>query len=229
MPRFLLTAGNTREAIDLVRDWGNIFTGNTGFGIAQALTAVGEVDLLTSNATHLQHRQPQLSSWGFRSHADLRALLQERMTTQHYDAVFMSAAVADYRPSGAFEVVERRDQPDGTQTWTVRHAQAGKVKSHYREMAILGQRTEKLVDLFRTAWNFRGLLVKFKLEVGLTPQELIRVAEASRRASGADYLVANTLDMVTGDRAGAYLLSDQSPQWIPRGDLPARLLSIVRK
>ncbi len=27
--RFLVTAGNTREMIDRVRDWGNIFTGNT--------------------------------------------------------------------------------------------------------------------------------------------------------------------------------------------------------
>ena len=39
-------------------------------------------------------------------------------------------------------------------------------------------------------------LVKFKLEVGLSREELIRVAEASRKSSGADYLVANTLDMV---------------------------------
>ena len=30
--RFLVTAGNTRERIDRVRDWGNIFTGNTGCG-----------------------------------------------------------------------------------------------------------------------------------------------------------------------------------------------------
>ena len=50
--RFLVTAGNTRERIDRVRDWGNIFTGNTGYGIATALAALGEVDLLTSNRAH---------------------------------------------------------------------------------------------------------------------------------------------------------------------------------
>ena len=42
--RFLVTAGNTREMIDRVRDWGNVFTGNTGFAIAQALAAHGEVE-----------------------------------------------------------------------------------------------------------------------------------------------------------------------------------------
>ena len=29
---FLVTAGSTREKIDQVRDWGNIFTGKTGVG-----------------------------------------------------------------------------------------------------------------------------------------------------------------------------------------------------
>ena len=38
--RVLITAGNTRERIDDVRDWGNIFSGNTGFGIAKALAQV---------------------------------------------------------------------------------------------------------------------------------------------------------------------------------------------
>ena len=57
---------------------------------------------------------------------------------------------------------------------------------------------QKIVDLFRTEWHHRGLLIKFKLEVGLTEDELKRVGEASRVASDADYLVANTLDMVTG-------------------------------
>ena len=40
--------------IDRVRDWGNIFTGNSGYEIAKALAeAGGDVDLLTSNRSHL--------------------------------------------------------------------------------------------------------------------------------------------------------------------------------
>src|SRR6478672_5348732 len=104
--RFLVTAGNTRERIDDVRDWGNIFTGNTGFAIAQALTKVGEVDLLTSNAAHLAqiHAEalPSFHGFPFRSHADLKSLLEQRVTSVAYDAIFMSAAVADYRPARTF-------------------------------------------------------------------------------------------------------------------------------
>jgi phosphopantothenoylcysteine synthetase/decarboxylase len=231
--RFLVTAGNTREKIDDVRDWGNIFTGNTGFAIAQSLSKVGEVDLLTSNEAHLArvHAEslPTLHAFEFHSHDELRSLLEQRMTNEKYDAVFMTAAVADYRPVRTFAVIEQKpaDQP-GQQQWLVQDVQAGKVKSTHKQIAILGEPTEKIIDLFRSAWNFKGVLVKFKLEVGLSPQELIAVGVASRIASGADYLVANTLEMVHGAEAGAYLLSDQPPEWIPRGQLAERLVRLVR-
>ena len=68
--RFLVTAGNTRERIDEVRDWGNIFTGNTGFRIARALSEVGDVDLLTSNRGHIAEGagQPSGVAAGSRGH-----------------------------------------------------------------------------------------------------------------------------------------------------------------
>lgn len=231
--RFLVTAGSTHEMIDTVRMWGNIFTGNTGLRIAKALAARGEVDLLTSNQVHVEQLAVEQSTpfrilaTRFNSHADLRASLQDRMMTTAYDAVFMSAAVSDYAPVRTFAVVSRQANPDGTEQWTVRDVQAAKVKSSHSAIAVLGERTEKLVDLFRTTWGHRGLLVKFKLEVGITADELIKIGDASRRSSGADYLVANTLAMVEGPNAGAYLLSDRAPEWVPRNELATRLVRLL--
>ena len=116
---------------------------------------------------------------------------------------------------------------DDREMWVVKDVQAGKVKSTHREIAILGEQAEKLVDLFRTEWKHAGLLVKFKLEVGISKDDLIQIGQMSRKSSGADYLVANTLDMVAGDRAGAYLLSDSGDEWVPRNDLPARLKRLL--
>src|SRR6266704_1673681 len=87
----------------------------------------------------------------------------------------------------------------GTQTWTVRNVDAAKIKSSHGRIAVLGRQTEKIVDLFRTQWRHEGLLFKFKLEVGISPEELIRAGQVSRKASGADYLLANTLEMVEGE------------------------------
>lgn len=228
--RFLVTAGNTREMIDRVRDWGNVFTGNTGYTIAKALTPFGHVDLLTSNRAHVTQAEADgIHAAPFTSHADLKDALGTMLARQKYDAIFMTAAVADYAPAGVFQVIDRKHAAsDGTETWTVRNVQAGKVKSTFAHIAVLGRPTEKLVDLFRNEWKHTGLLVKFKLEVGVAPDELIRIGQASRRASGADYLVANTLDMVTGDRAGAYVLSETGYEFVPRPHLAAWLAEIVR-
>jgi phosphopantothenoylcysteine synthetase/decarboxylase len=233
-PRFLVTAGNTREKIDAVRDWGNIFTGNTGFDIAQALARIGEVDLLTSNKAHIAAIESGLKTAhavrasSFGCHAELRGALAAMMARQTYDAVFMTAAVADYRPVRVYSVMERAKGPmPGEEIWRVRDAQAGKVKSSHREIAVLGEQTEKLVDLFRKEWKHAGLLFKFKLEVGISREELIRIGQASRAASGAEYLVANTLEMVQGDKPGALILSDGGEEWIARGELAARLAQVV--
>ncbi len=231
--RFLVTAGNTRERIDDVRDWGNIFTGNTGFAIAQALAEVGEVDLLSSNGRHLERLQTLSSPHaihgaGFVSHADLRRLLAERMITRTYDGIFMTAAVADYKPVRTYRIISRKVLSDGQERWIVEDVQAPKVPSTHDQITVMGQPTEKLVDLFRREWGYRGLLVKFKLEVGRTKEELIEIGRQSRLASGADYLVANTLEMVGGASAGAYLISESSVEWVPRDQLPQRLARLVR-
>lgn len=228
--RFLVTAGNTREKIDQVRDWGNIFSGNTGLRIAKALAQVGEVELLTSNRAHLAEltSEQRISASAFTDHAKLRGALTTLMARSTYDAIFMTAAVADYKPAGVFAIASREpgNEP-GTERWIVRNVQSDKIKSTHRAIAVCGAPTEKIIDLFRTEWKYSGLLVKFKLEVGISKDELIRIGQASRKASHAEYLVANTLDMVEGPDAGAFLLSDKGEEWVRRDDLPARLVRVV--
>ena len=164
------------------------------------------------------------------SHGELRGALAALMARNAYDAIFMTAAVADYKPAGVFAITSREPgERPGTERWVVRDVNAGKVKSSHNAIAFVGTPTEKLVDLFREEWKHRGLLVKFKLEVGVGKDELIRIGHASRKASGAEYLVANTLDVVQGPDAGAYLLSDAGEEWVRRDDLPARLVRLVHE
>ena len=90
--------------IDRVRDWGNIFTGNTGYEIAKALAdAGGDVDLLTSNRSHLAEvlhapRRPSgsLHAVAFTSHEQLKRELASLTAHQTYDAVLMTAAASTH-------------------------------------------------------------------------------------------------------------------------------------
>lgn len=232
LPRFLVTAGNTRERVDRVRAITNIFTGQTGLNIARALAGLGRVDLLTSNAAHLAGLadatpRGRLTGHAFDTHADLVRLLGQLMTRHTYAGVFMTAAVADYAPTGVYAIEKRQPARGGGERWLVREVSAGKVKSTHKLIAIAAKPTRKVVDLFRTRWNHRGLLVKFKLEVGIAAGELLRIAEASRVHSGADYIVANTLAMVSGRNAGAYLLGHGVQRWVPRADLPGVLAELA--
>jgi phosphopantothenoylcysteine synthetase/decarboxylase len=102
---------------------------------------------------------------------------------------------------------------------------AAKVKSDDPELWLRLVRAPKIVDQFRSDWKFRGTLVKFKLEVGVDEAELISIAERSRLKSGADLMVANTLE-----GAGEWaLLGAQTYDRIPRAALPTRLLDAIER
>ncbi len=99
------------------------------------------------------------------------------------------------------------------------------MKSDEPELWLRLVRAPKLIDLVRADWNFRGLLVKFKLEVGVEDARLLEIAERSRVHSAADLMVANTLEgagshAFLGPQGGAY-------QRVGRGDLAARLLDAL--
>jgi phosphopantothenoylcysteine synthetase/decarboxylase len=105
--------------------------------------------------------------------------------------------------------------------------QGSKVKSNEPELWLRLVRTPKLIDLMRSAWGFRGVLVKFKLEVGIGEADLREIAERSRRQSDADLMVANTLEdagnwALLGPLAGTY-------QKIVRSDLDTRLLDELER
>jgi phosphopantothenoylcysteine synthetase/decarboxylase len=104
---------------------------------------------------------------------------------------------------------------------------AGKVKSDEPELWLRLVRTTKIVDQIRGPWGFKGLLVKFKLEVGVTTEKLLEIAERSRAQSAADLMVANTLDesgrcAYLGPVGGGF-------EKVTREDLAPRLLETLER
>src|SRR5579884_881414 len=152
-PHILVTAGPTREKIDKVRDWGNIFTGKTGLDLALAFLDLGAVTLLTSNLAHAEEYDGYYGKAGmlgvetFSTHTELQALLEERLTSgDRVDVAAMSAAVADYKPAGSYRIVERTAGAEGKEQWVVENVSAPKVKSTHERIAVVGEPTKKLID-----------------------------------------------------------------------------------
>lgn len=218
--KILITAGNTQSPIDRVRCITNIFSGRTGAAIATAALSRGhEVTLVTSRPDAID---PAVSSeWNgtwtvrpYRTFDDLQALLAEVIPGGMYDAVVHAAAVSDYSVTGVFSRGRGGEFSD---------VSAGKIKGAHPELWLRLEPTPKLVDRIRRDWAFSGTLVKFKLEVDVTDDELLAVAESSRLYSGADLMVANTLD---GMSEWAFVGAMEYVR-VRRPELPSELLNRV--
>lgn len=237
--RILVTAGNTHAMIDRVRCVTNIFSGQTGARIAvEAYKRGDRVYLLTSHpdAVEAPPDRPFFAPFWwlapYRTFEELEDQLRFAFRTEDYDAVIHCAAVSDYLSAGVYAPAAGTRFEPRSRTWhgggsppTLEDRGAGKVKSDEPELWLRLTRAPKLIDRVRTDWKFKGILVKFKLEVGISERELHEVAERSRAQSQADLMVANTLDgmhdwALLGPLGGDYVR-------IARKELPNQLLDAV--
>jgi phosphopantothenoylcysteine synthetase/decarboxylase len=235
--RVLVTGGNTLVPIDRVRCIGNVFRGRTGANIALEAHRRGHhVQLLTSDPTVLSAAETTLAPerWKlehYRTFDDLHEAMRRAIETNTVDVVIQSAAVSDYRVDGVFAPHADTRFLAETGAWEERHG-APPVMIDRSGSTVTGDQPElwlrmvpnpKLIDLVRSRWGFAGILVKFKLEVGVTEHQLLETAESSRTHSAADLVVANTLLGLTflGPIGGRY------ERVTSRRELAARLLDAV--
>jgi phosphopantothenoylcysteine synthetase/decarboxylase len=154
---------------------------------------------------------------------ELNQRMGQKIRKEPWDCIIHSAAVSDYLPAGIFAPEPGTQFDYRTGSWIVPEGKkptlidrrAGKVKSDEPELWLRMQRAPKIVDSIRSPWNFRGILVKFKLEVGINETQLLAVAERSRLQSQADLMVANTLE--------------EAAQWALIGPIDGRYQKIFRK
>ncbi|MBY0522492.1 MAG: bifunctional phosphopantothenoylcysteine decarboxylase/phosphopantothenate synthase [Gemmataceae bacterium] len=234
----LITAGNTLTPIDKVRCITNVFTGRTGAQIALEGHVRGHrVTLLTSHPGAIaeikqpkRFRADRLSVQTYRTFDDLQGYMAERVRNGGLDVVIHSAAVSDYRCAGIYAPDARTHFRPDDRTWegeppTLADMAAAKVKSDVEVLWLRLVRTPKLVDQVRTEWGFDGILVKFKLEVGVSEERLLEIAEHSRCHSDANLMVANTLE---GAATWAYLGPiDGQYHRVKRAELASRLLDAI--
>ncbi len=239
--RILVTAGNTQVPIDRVRCITNIFTGRTGTRIALHAHDEGhEVTLLTSHpdvVDALRGSMTPVTRWTlrpFRTFDELAGHMETAVRGGGLDAVIHCAAVSDFLFDGAFAPAPGTTFDSTSGEWVSTEKQptlldrgAAKIRSDDPELWLRLVRAPKIIDRIRGEWGYRGVLVKFKLEVDIDETHLRTVAERARQESDADLMVANTLDgadswALIGPVNGRY-------DRIERASLSSRLLSEVER
>ncbi|MCU0653451.1 MAG: phosphopantothenoylcysteine decarboxylase [Candidatus Pacebacteria bacterium] len=209
--RLLITAGPVWVPLDRVRALTNRFTGKTGFSIAleAARQGYGVTLLLGPGRVEIPASLPDnFEIIRFETYDDLYGMMEKHLSSHLFDAVFHSSAVPDYVPVNVFD---------------------GKIQSGQDELTITLKPTKKIVDQIRL-WDKNILLVKFKLEVGLSHDELINKARESMRQSDADLICANDLDEMAGNGHKAYIIDRDGNVSVCDGnnDIAKKLLQAVK-
>ena len=161
-PRFLITAGPTREYLDPVRFLSNPSSGKMGYALARAALRAGARVTLVSGPVALK---PPAGARlvGVESAADMRRAV--RRFSRDADVIVMAAAVADYMPARRL----RRKMIKGASALSVKMVRTRDI------LAELGRR------------RGRAVLVGFAAETG----RLVPEAERKLRAKRLDLIVAN--------------------------------------
>ncbi|MBM2835665.1 MAG: hypothetical protein HW406_2826 [Candidatus Brocadiaceae bacterium] len=183
----MITSGPTRGYIDAVRYISNKSTGNLGAAIAiealkrdACVTFVYGTGSSTPDITLLLGKDyaRRLTLIEIETIDDLLLTIREKLKGVSFDAVIHAMAVLDYSPEKQSE---------------------GKMASMKDTLTISLLKTPKVIKQIRTVWP-HAFLIGFKLEVGLSRDELIEKASASMVESGADFVVANNQNEIVGDK-----------------------------
>lgn len=213
--KILVTAGSTQMPIDRVRVISNIFKGRTGVSIAEYLEGKGHDVTLIANpcVTDVSN------VFCYKTFEDLEKEMRNEICTGNYDAIIHSAAVSDYKPVDVYKYENCKFES----------IMKGKVKSNHDELYIKLSKTEKLVDKIRKNWCFTGKLVKFKLEVDISDEDLIEIAKKSRQQSKADFIVANSLEYFQNWTVPKMFIVDSNNDVIScsRAKLPEKILELL--
>ncbi|GCF94448.1 phosphopantothenate--cysteine ligase [Enterococcus florum] len=212
--RILITAGGTSEKIDEVRAITNHSSGKLGKAIAEAFLTDPQVSvdyLTTRQAVHPSNES--LDMHLIETTQDLESRMRQLMTEHTYAAVIHSMAVSDFTPDSSVTMEELQsviatDPADlaqavrrRTQTRTEK-----KISSDTDHLVIILKKNPKIIQLIKELQP-DTILVGFKLLVDVPMLELLSVAEKSLEKNQADFILANDLAEISGEKHHGYLIN----------------------
>lgn len=184
--RLLITAGPTQEPIDEVRFIGNRSSGRLGVDLALEAAERGIDVTLLLGPTCLSVVDTRVRVVGFRTTAELQALLATHLPGR--DVLVMAAAVADYRPIPPTTSDGQRPQ---------------KLRREQRGMTLELEPTPDLLAGCAAARTPGQTLIGFALEPRAT---MLESARGKLTRKNVDAIVANPLETMDAPTIEAHLV-----------------------
>ena len=149
------------------------------------------------------------------STADLEKALKDLMKKNTYDAVIHSMAVSDFTPESSVTLEDLEaviaaktvDLPKAL-VEVANERTEKKISSDTDHLVVVLKKTPKIISLIKKLQP-QTILVGFKLLVDVPMIELLNVAKASLEKNQADFILANDLAEIRGEKHHGYLINKQ--------------------
>lgn len=211
--RILITSGGTSEKIDDVRAITNHSSGKLGKAIAEAFAKdEAIIDLITTRQA-VKAEGKTIHPYYIESTADLEHMLRKLMAANQYDAVIHSMAVSDFTPESSVTMEDLEtvitETPSDLPAELVQidtQRTEKKISSDTERLVIVLKKTPKIIGLIKQLQP-DTILVGFKLLVDVPMLELLTVAKKSLEKNQADFILANDLAEIAGEKHHGYLIN----------------------
>lgn len=190
----LVTAGDTYEVIDDVRRITHMATGRLGSLIADEFAHSGAEVTLICGERSMRPALPMRKIIEIQGVESLQSTLIEQLSKIQFDCVVHSMAVSDYTVRGL-------KTGDADTLFTADR----KISSDLDTLIVVMDRAPKVISYVKKIQP-NTLLVGFKLLSNVPEKELVEAAQAQMRTSGSDFVLANDLSGIDGDRHGGLLI-----------------------
>ncbi|MGX7263174.1 phosphopantothenate--cysteine ligase [Enterococcus crotali] len=223
----LITAGGTSEKIDNVRSITNHSTGRLGKAIAEMFLAQGhQVTYVTTPQAVHPTNNLHLALIEIETTKDLESALLTLFKQQTFDSIIHSMAVSDFTTETtlsedlfieklAAKLTTEGDLADLTNlTETLYHSldeigqtvqQSKKIPSGTDRLLLFLKKNPKIIAMLREQQP-KAILVGFKLLVGVSTEELIRVGRSILAKNDCDFILANDLEEIHEDQHKGILI-----------------------
>ncbi|MGG2015036.1 phosphopantothenoylcysteine decarboxylase [Bacillus sp. S10(2024)] len=192
--KVLITSGGCLEKWDEVRGHTNLSTGRMGRFLAEeALKAGASVIYLHGYFAEKPEEANNLSSHCFEGIIDLQDKMKQIITSEKVDIVIMAAAGSDW-------VVDKIVDQEGNVM-----DKLGKLSSDIPPVIHFKKAPKVLAQIKQ--WDPGVMLVGFKLESGISQQELITRAQIRMEGAQADFMVANASNALYTFETNHYIIT----------------------
>jgi phosphopantothenate-cysteine ligase len=230
--KILITSGGTKIPIDSVRSITNMSNGTFGAKIAKGFLSEGDQ---VTFLTHKSAKTPVKTEIDLKKEIDFNALLKEYQWVHQVLPNYWEIQYNTFEEyARELELRSRYNQFDAillacaASDYGVPSPMSGKIRSS-SQMNIELEPLPKLISKIRGEWDFKGVLVGFKLLVGVEKSELIDAARKSCIENGCNFVIANDLNDIKAGNHRIIIVSKDNDYVVSKEESVSQIIDNVNK